>query len=153
MKIYKLHFTQTFTTSLDVIWEFLSTPKNLDEITPKELRFKILSDLPEKMYSGQIITYQIKVLPFVSYTWVTEIKNVVEKEYFIDEQRFGPYKFWHHQHRLELNDGKVIMHDIIHYALPFGILGILMNFIFIQEKLKKIFSYRKSYLDKKFNSK
>jgi len=153
MKIYKFQRKQLFKTSLDKLWEYLSSPKNLDDITLKELKFKITSELPVKMYAGQLIVYKIQILPFLNRTWVTEIKNVIDMEYFIDEQRFGPYKFWHHQHKLEKSGNNVIMHDFIHYAIPFGILGQILNFFFIRKKLENIFQYRFDYLDKKFDGK
>jgi ligand-binding SRPBCC domain-containing protein len=153
MKVYKFYRKQVFNTSLEILWDYLSSPGNLNEITPKELNFRIISDLPDRMYAGQIISYEIKVLPFIKYTWVTEIKNVIDKEYFIDEQRFGPYKFWHHQHRLEKSDKQVIMHDIVHYVIPFGIIGRILNYLLIENKLKAIFNYRFDFLEKKFNKK
>lgn len=151
MKIYKIKIKQELKDSVEDLWKFLSSPKNLDEITPKELNFKITSELPENMYSGQIITYKIKILPMVYFTWVTEIKNVSENNYFIDEQRFGPYKFWHHQHKIESAGNNVIMHDIVHYAVPYGIIGQILHFFFIRKKLEDIFSYRKNYFESKFN--
>ena len=98
MKIYTLKTTQKLNIDIKTAWDFFSTPKNLQEITPDDLSFEILSDLPDKMYPGLIIEYFIKPFPFVKFNWVTEITHVDEPKYFVDEQRFGPYKFWHHKH-------------------------------------------------------
>lgn len=152
MKIYHLQKKQLLNASIEKVWEFLSSPANLNEITPKDLKFEITSDLPNKIYTGEIITYKIEVIPFIKFTWVTEIKAVETNHYFIDEQRFGPYKFWYHQHKIEQQDDKTMMYDIIHYALPFGILGQIMHKLFIKSKLEKIFNYRFEYFDRKFNS-
>jgi len=152
MKIYRIEKSQTLNSTLEQVWEFLSVPRNLNEITPKDLNFIITSELPEKVFTGEIITYQIEVLPFVKFTWVTEIKAVEHMRYFIDEQRFGPYKFWYHQHLIEKHGSKTIMKDIVHYALPFGFFGRIIHFLVVKNKLEKIFNYRFQYLDKKFNS-
>ncbi|MFA7228891.1 MAG: SRPBCC family protein, partial [Melioribacteraceae bacterium] len=103
------------------------------------------------MYEGQIIIYRIKLLPGIKINWVTEITHVEEGKFFVDEQRFGPYKFWHHQHRFNEVENGMEIHDIVHYAVPFGIPGILTNTIFIKNRLDKIFRYRKDYLQKAFN--
>ena len=151
MKIYHLEQKQLLNETIEKVWDFLSTPKNLDEITPKDMKFEITSSLPPKIHSGLIITYKIEVFPLIKYNWVTEIKSVVSNHYFIDEQRFGPYRFWHHQHKIEIYNGKSLMTDTIYYALPFGWFGKLLHKIFIRKKLEQIFQFRYEYLDKKFN--
>ncbi|KAB2847265.1 MAG: SRPBCC family protein [Melioribacteraceae bacterium] len=103
------------------------------------------------MYEGQIITYKIAPLPGFSQTWVTEIKSVEEKKYFIDEQRFGPYKFWHHKHFFEENKDGVLMTDLVHYAMPFGFVGKIAHILFVKKMLKNIFSFRRQFLENKFN--
>jgi ligand-binding SRPBCC domain-containing protein len=111
MKIYTLKRVQFLPISSTEAWEFFSSPKNLSRITPAHMGFKILSiSGGERMYPGQLIRYIVNVLPIVSVHWVTEITHAHEPEYFVDEQRFGPYALWHHQHHLkklwaELNDG------------------------------------------------
>jgi len=124
----------------------------LKKITPKYMGFDIIcNDLPEKMYEGMIIAYKIKPLFGISTTWVTEITHVKEFEYFVDEQRIGPYKIWHHQHFLLHEKDRVLMKDIVTYVPPFGIVGNLANKLFIRGKLEKIFAYRQMVLDKIFN--
>ena len=151
MKIYELKREQILKTDISTAWEFFSNPLNLNSITPPDLNFETIS-LPEnKMYNGQIITYKIGLLPGIKQTWVTEIKSVADKKIFIDEQRFGPYKFWHHKHIFEeVNEG-IIMKDLIHYALPFGILGNIIHSVFVKTKLENIFDYRYKILNEKFN--
>lgn len=115
-------------------------------MTPPELDFKIRSDLPERMYEGQIIIYRIKIFPAVYVSWITEITHVRDYEFFVDEQRFGPYRFWHHEHIFREVDAGIEMTDIVHYAIPFGLIGRLMNTIVIKNRLKKIFSFRREFL-------
>ncbi len=146
MKLYQLHSKQSFPISKKEAWDFLSDPANLKVITPNQMGFHILSGGDRPMFPGQIIQY--KVSPFTGYTtkWVTEITHVKEGEYFVDEQRFGPYALWHHKHFIKEVDGGVEMEDIIDYKIPFGILGQLAHPILVKGQLKKIFSYREKKL-------
>ena len=107
-------------------------------------------DLPEKMYEGMIISYKVSPLFGIKTTWVTEITKVKDKRYFVDEQRIGPYKIWHHQHFLEEKDGGVLMSDIVSYQPPFGPLGNIANSLIIKNKLNEIFAYREKVLNELF---
>ena len=150
MKIFKLKYSQKLPISLNEAWDFLSSPKNLELITPKSMDFNITDWDEKKAYPGQIIRYTVKPLLGIKINWVTEITHVQDKEYFVDEQRFGPYSFWHHKHFIKEIDNGVLMEDIIHYKIPLGPIGVLLNFLFINSKLKSIFKYRKLELIKTF---
>ena len=129
------------------------SPKNLKEITPDYMGFDITSDnLPEKMYPGMIITYKVSPFLGIKLDWMTEITHVKDLEYFVDEQRIGPYALWHHQHKLESIDNGVLMTDIVTYQPPLGVLGALANRIFIKRQLDNIFSFRKRALVKRFGA-
>ena len=139
-------------TGIDEVWDFISSPANLKKITPEYMGFDIISkNLPEKMYPGMIISYKVKPVLGIPVTWVTEITQVVEKQFFIDEQRIGPYIFWHHQHFIKPYENGVLMSDIVSYKPPFGLLGTFANQLFIKGQLDKIFSYREKVLHKKFH--
>jgi len=131
-------------------WAFFSSPRNLDAITPPDLGFRIESCRSETMHEGQIITYRVKVAPGLWLPWVTEIKAVDEGRSFVDEQRFGPYKFWHHRHGFEAVDGGVRMVDLVHYALPFGPLGAIVHALFVRRKIEWIFRFRRRELERRF---
>jgi ligand-binding SRPBCC domain-containing protein len=146
MKIYQLHSRQQLPISIDIAWEFLSSPKNLKTITPEHMGFDIISGADRPMYAGQIIQYYVKPFPGFKTKWVTEITHVKEKEYFVDEQRFGPYALWHHKHFLKEIEGGVEMEDLIDYKLPLGVLGQMVHPILVKRQLEKIFSYRKAKL-------
>ena len=150
MKVHKLRQEQTLPITLDEAWAFFSTPRNLDEITPADLGFKIESCESETMHEGQIITYKVKALPGIWLPWVTEIKAVDERASFVDEQRFGPYAFWHHRHTFEEVEGGVRMVDLVHYGLPFGPLGAIPHVLFVRKKLERIFGFRHEILAKRF---
>lgn len=151
MRIHQLNVDQKLPIGLDEAWEFFSSPKNLDLITPKDMSFEIISGADLKAYAGQVISYKIKPIFNISMNWVTEITQCVDRKYFIDEQRFGPYKFWHHQHHFkEVKDG-VIMKDILHYALPIGILGELLGNLVLHKKVQNIFDYRENKLKEIFH--
>ncbi len=150
MKIHTLEQEQLLPMSIGEAWEFFSKPGNLDEITPGDLGFQITSSPAERMFEGQIITYRVRIMPMVWVPWVTEIKAVDEPHSFIDEQRFGPYRFWHHRHHFEAVSGGVLMTDKVHYALPFGPLGTLAHILFVRRKLEWIFGYRRRVLEDRF---
>jgi len=150
MKVFKLKYSQKLPLSLNQAWDFLSSPNNLELITPKNMDFRITDWDQKKAYPGQIIQYTVKPMFGLKLNWVTEITQVRNKEFFIDEQRFGPYSFWHHKHFLKEVDGGVLMEDVIHYKIPFGPLGYILNFLFINSKLNSIFKYREEELTKIF---
>ena len=152
MKLYKLETIQTINTSLDACWNFFSSPKNLKEITPDHMGFEIIDGVEERMYAGQIIQYYVKPVLGIPMRWVTEITQVKDKEFFIDEQRFGPYKLWHHKHFFKEVDGGVEMRDVIHYGLPLGFLGRLARRLFIKKQLETIFDYRFQKVNELFNA-
>ena len=118
MKIYRLHTKQNLPITLDQAWDLLSDPKNLQKITPKYMGFKILSGADRPMYPGQIIQYIVTPVLGIPTKWVTDITHVVDKQYFVDEQRFGPYALWHHKHFIKEIPGGVEMEDIVDYKIP-----------------------------------
>ena len=153
MKVHVLEQSQFLPISMEEAWEFFATPRNLDKIIPDDFGFSILHVSGEKMHPGQIITYKVKVPPGVTISWVTEITHVDEGKSFVDDQRFGPYKFWHHKHSFEPTEGGIIMHDLVHYALPFSPFGEIAHGLFVKPQLKKIFDSRRSMLDDYFQKK
>jgi ligand-binding SRPBCC domain-containing protein len=152
MKPYHLKFQQKLPITLDEAWDFFSSPFNLSKITPKEMAFTVTSDLKEtdKMYEGMIITYKVSPMLGIKIDWMTEITHVVDHQYFIDEQRFGPYQFWHHQHHFKEIEGGVEMNDILTYGMPVGIFGRAANGIFVANKLQEIFTFRKQKVEQLF---
>lgn len=152
MPVYQLHKTQHLRTSVDEIWDFISSPRNLKEITPDYMGFEITSHLQdEKMYPGMIVSYKVKPILGIPMTWVTEITQVKHKQYFVDEQRVGPYSMWHHEHILEEKDGGVLMTDIITYQPPLGFIGGIAKKLFIGKQLEGIFNYRRQILEERYN--
>ncbi len=151
MGFYQFKKQQKINASIDEAWDFISSPGNLKEITPDSMGFEIISkDLPDSMHPGMIIAYLVKPLLGIRTKWVTEITQVSEKKYFVDEQRVGPYAMWHHQHFIEQIDDGVLMTDIVSYKPPLGILGNIANRLFIRGKLQEIFNYRNAALERKY---
>lgn len=136
----------------ETAWEFFSSPRNLDEITPPDIGFKIIGDVAPKMHEGQVITYRIRILPFIRVKWITRILEVKEGVHFVDNQEKGPYKFWHHLHTFEDIPGGVLMRDIIHYGIGFGPFGKIAHFFFVRRKLESIFDYRRVMITRRFGS-
>lgn len=152
MAFYQFYKTQIVNGSIEEVWDFISSPINLKEITPDYMGFEITSkNLSEKMYPGMIISYTVKPILGIKMIWVTEITHIEEMRYFVDEQRRGPYSMWHHQHFIEPTDKGVLMTDIVSYSPPFGSLGVLANSLFINKLLNTIFNYREKTLEKRFS--
>ncbi|WP_366183925.1 SRPBCC family protein [Flavobacterium ovatum] len=152
MKLYKKESVQIINASLEECWAFFSSPQNLQKITPETMGFKITDYDGKKMYAGQIIQYKVSPVLGVKLPWVTEITVVKDKSYFIDEQRFGPYALWHHKHFFEATAQGVKMTDVVHYGLPLGFLGRIMNTLVVKNKLTEIFAYREKAVNEIFNS-
>ena len=151
MAFYQFKKEQKVKTSMEDIWDFISSPRNLKEITPDYMGFNITSkDLPEKMYEGMIISYLVSPVFGIKTNWVTEITHVRDLQYFVDEQRVGPYSIWHHQHFIEPISNGVLMRDIVSYEPPFGFLGAIANSLMIKGKLQEIFDYRTQAIEKKY---
>jgi ligand-binding SRPBCC domain-containing protein len=151
MRLQTYRTSQFFNSSIETIWDFISSPQNLKDITPKHLGFNIISkQLPKKIFSGTIIQYNVKPILGISMNWVTEITHVEDGVYFVDEQRFGPYKFWHHTHILTKTDSGVLMEDIVRYIPPYGFIGTIANKLFIKKQLRAIFEYRRAKLEQIF---
>lgn len=142
-KVYSLQKVQVMPISLQAAWDFFSNPANLQKITPESMGFKVTSVFHgEAMYAGQVIEYKVKPLLGIPLYWMTEITHVSDKKYFVDEQRFGPYSLWHHQHHFKEVPGGIEMTDIVHYKIPFWFLGDIAHTILVKQKLKDIFDYR-----------
>ncbi len=146
MKLYNLHSTQKLPISVEEAWNFLSDPRNLKVITPDYMGFEILSGADRPMFPGQIIQYIVTPIAGIKTKWVTEITHVKEGEYFVDEQRFGPYALWHHKHFIKAIPGGVEMEDVIDYKLPMGLLGQMAHPFLVKPKLQEIFDYRQEKL-------
>lgn len=152
MSVHTLKRVQRLPIPLEQAWDFFSSPGNLKEITPAYMGFEVTSDpdFLEKMYAGQVITYFVKPVLGIPLFWMTEITHVQHHQFFVDEQRVGPYSLWHHQHHFKAIPGGVEMTDLVHYRAPLGFLGDIANALFIKQQLKGIFDYRWNMLEERF---
>jgi ligand-binding SRPBCC domain-containing protein len=146
MPVYRIVKEQLINGSLEAVWNFFSHPANLQRITPGHMRFRVTSgDMPDEIYPGQIITYKVSPLLGIPLFWMTEITHVEPLKMFVDEQRRGPYRLWHHEHHfIKTAEGKVLMRDIIYYQLPLGLFGALTHRFVVKKQLTDIFEYRKA---------
>jgi ligand-binding SRPBCC domain-containing protein len=150
MKPYTLDRTVIIQTDLATAWDFFSKPDNLPKITPPSMDFRITSEPQDATYAGQIITYTLRPLMGISMAWTSEITHVSKPSFFVDEQRFGPYRFWHHQHFFRQVEEGVEMRDLVHYLLPHMQFTAVVNRLIVMPRLKKIFDYRAQALQKIF---
>ncbi len=149
---YRLNRTQQLHCDIDTAWKFFSSPYNLSRITPKEMKFLVLSDLPdEHIYEGMIIDYKVSPLLSIPMRWRTRITQVEEGKSFTDFQEKGPYRLWHHFHEFVPNDDGVLVIDTVDYELPLGFLGKIAHTVMVQKKLQHIFDYRYQVLAQLFN--
>jgi ligand-binding SRPBCC domain-containing protein len=147
--LHRLTCSQELRGDPQAIWEFFATPSNLDTITPPGLRFRILGQ-PGPMYQGQLIEYRISPFPLIWHRWLTEIRQVVPGSYFVDEQRFGPYRFWYHEHRFEPIPGGLRMTDTVTYEVGFGLFGEIAHALWIRRTLAGIFAFRTTVIAQRF---
>ena len=146
----RLKQEQFLPISLNETWQFFATPKNLNEITPDDMIFEIISELPDVMYEGLLINYRLRPMLNIPINWCTEITHIKEKEFFVDEQRKGPYNIWHHEHHFKAVEGGVLMTDILHYDVGKWIFGWTAGKLFVDKKVKDIFEYRHKMLETYF---
>jgi len=151
--LYTLYAKQKVATEIDLIWDFFRKPSNLNKLTPDDVEFKIISGKSDDFYEGKMISYKIKPFKMINFNWLTEISQIKEGSYFVDNQIFGPYKMWHHEHHFKSNDdGTTDIIDKVKYKVPFYILGKLIHKIFIRKKLFKIFMFRQNKINELFNN-
>ncbi len=150
MSVKYLKTTLLLPIGLEQAWDFFSSPRNLNEITPPDMTFEITSEVPDKMYEGLIITYKVSPMLNIPLSWVTEITHVKELSYFVDEQRKGPYRMWHHEHHFREVPGGVEMTDILYYDVGMGILGTIALALFVDKRVKQIFKFRSRKLKELF---
>jgi ligand-binding SRPBCC domain-containing protein len=150
--MYQLKRQQLLRTDPDTCWKFFSSPQNLAVITPEYMRFTVLTEQPDSVYEGLIIAYTVSPVLGIPLKWVTEIKYVKENLFFVDEQRKGPYSFWHHEHHFEQVENGVLMTDIVSYSLPYGWIGRLAHRLFVKKQLEAVFDYRRKIVDEMFNA-
>lgn len=149
--MYKLYFSQKLPIDLLHAWDFFSSPANLEKITPKSLGLKIQHHQCEKkIYAGQIIAYSVKPLWNISMEWITEITAVQKPDYFIDEQKNGPYTFWHHEHWFTPIPNGILIEDILYYKVPFSVFGKALHYLKIKKDLERIFQHRRDVLEQLF---
>lgn len=150
MTPHRIRSVQFIPVSPECAWEFFSDPRNLPRITPPWLSFELVSDPPGRMYPGLLIEYRVRPLWGIPLRWLTEITQVAEPHLFVDEQRLGPYRLWHHQHRFRAVPGGVEMADEVHYLLRWGPLGRAARWCLVRRRLEEIFDYRRSAVERIF---
>ncbi|AXF55045.1 SRPBCC family protein [Salicibibacter kimchii] len=150
MKLYTLTSTQHLPISREEAWAFFSDPRQLAGVTPEDISFEMIDEMPEPLHAGMILRYRIRPFPLMQVQWVTEITHVSEGKRFVDEQRFGPFRFWLHNHRFTEIEGGVEMQDTVYYAMPFSFIGRITHQLIVRKRLEEIFSFRKKQLQAYF---
>ncbi len=136
--------------SLEEAWKFFSDPSNLNAITPDDMVFEITSEVPPAMYEGMMITYRIRPLLKIPIHWCTEITHIRAGSCFIDEQRMGPYRLWHHEHHFREVPGGVLMTDRLYYDIGKSFVGRIAGRLFVHRRVRQIFEHRYRILEQRF---
>jgi ligand-binding SRPBCC domain-containing protein len=152
MAVHRFETEQTLPIERSEAWDFFSDPRNLAVITPPDMGFEITSAVPDRAHAGLIIAYRVRPMLRIPVQWVTEITHLDEGKYFVDEQRLGPYQLWHHEHLFTEVPGGTYMRDIVHYALPFGPLGDVLDHLVVRRRVESIFAFRRRVLDQRFGA-
>ena len=153
MAIHLFTRTQIIPAPLDECWRFFSTPENLARLTPPALGMEVVGECPATMHAGMMFTLRVRPLLGLPLTWLTEITHVEPPHYFVDEQRTGPYRVWHHEHHFRaLGERRTEMRDVVHYVLPFGWLGGLVHPWLVAPELRRIFAFRENAVRKIFGA-
>ncbi len=152
MKLERIQTVQRLPIQLEEAWDFFTSPKNLSLITPHWLDYRINLDPPEYLHPGTIISASIRPVPVISTSWISEITHIRPPQFYITEQRFGPFKMWHHEHHFRAIDEGVEIEDIIMYGMHFGMIGSFVHNIYLRKRLHDVFSYRAQALEQRFGS-
>lgn len=131
---------------INEVFPFFSRAHNLNELTPPNMSFTILTPEPIEMAEGLLIDYKLRVkgLPI---RWASRICVWDPPRRFADEQMRGPYKWWHHEHTFESIEGGTVARDCVHYGVTGGA---LVHAMFVEPDLRKIFSYRHTKMVERF---
>lgn len=151
--MYQLREEVLIQDTMENVWKFFATPFNLQRITPPDMGFVIKTPVPDEMYEGLIIAYTVRPIFGIPTEWVTEITHIRRHEFFVDEQRIGPYAMWHHEHHFKQTEQGILVTDIVSYQLPLAPFGNFLHSILIKPRLQKIFSYRTRVIKEIFKTK
>lgn len=150
MGVHRLTATQVVSAPIGDVWAFFVDPANLAAVTPPWLRLRFTSTPPERVYAGLVVTCEVRPFLGLPLAWATEITHVVEGKRFIDDQRVGPYRLWHHQHELREVAGGTEIRDTVHYVLPLGAIGDVIAKVLVGPRLAAIFEFRRGVLREGF---
>ena len=134
----KIHLPQ----KLEQIFPYFSSAKNLEQLTPSFLRFKVLTPGEISISSGTIINYDLRIHG-VPIRWTSLISLWEPPHRFVDEQLRGPYRYWIHEHTFEECEGGVLVKDSVRYQV-FG--GSIVHNLFVKKDILKIFMFRQEKL-------
>jgi ligand-binding SRPBCC domain-containing protein len=146
---YRLHRCQVVAGDLPDVFGFFKSPRNLEAITPRWLRFRVVGATDPEVREGTRLTYRLR-LHGVPVRWESRIAEYVENGMFADEQVVGPYRYWYHRHLFRPVLGGVAIEDVVEYQLPLGVLGRLAHAAFVRRQLTGIFDHRARVIGERF---
>lgn len=153
MIVRRFEYNQVLPISQQAAWDFFSQPSNLAKITPADMHFEHVDGEEGPIYAGQIFTHRVRPMFHIPVRWTSEIAQVEAPDYFADRQVAGPFAYWQHLHRFEaIDESNTRVTDIVHCALPGGIVGDGLGRKWMNRLLDQTFAHRHTALDDLFLS-
>jgi len=121
------------------VFEFFADAFQLETLTPPWLHFSVRTPRPIDMQRGTLIDYKLR-LHGIPVRWRSEISTWDPPHQFVDEQRKGPYRYWHHLHTFEDVPNGTLVRDFVRYSMP---LGFILHPLLVRRDLTQIFEYRR----------
>lgn len=146
---YRLYRQQVVGGTLEEVFAFFKDPRNLEELTPPWLGFRILGATDGEVQAGTRIRYRLRVHG-IPMGWESVIAVYEEGTRFADKMLRGPYRHWYHEHRFRPVPGGVEIIDEVDYDLPLGPLGHLVHAMFVGRELDRIFAWRRQAMARRF---
>lgn len=123
------------------VFAFFADAHNLERITPRFLRFRIVKPDPIGMHAGARIDYELRLYG-IRLRWKTVIEEFDPERSFVDVQLSGPYRAWRQRHEFVDTAAGTEMHDRVDYEMPFGLIGSIARWLFVRKALERVFDYR-----------
>jgi len=138
MKTYEK--TSLIQCDIQELFDFHLDVKNLQAISPKDIKVTLLNEnfIPKE---GAVLELQT-VKNFIPIKWEVKIQQLESPNLLVDLALKSPFAFWEHLHIFtQKQNGFCELRDIVNYKPPFGVFGLVFNFM-IKYELAKMFAFR-----------
>lgn len=140
----EMQFVIDIPADLDKVWAFHNTIDSLFILTPPEKQAKLIGE-SSPMCKGVIYKIQVKQFRIIPIQLWSEIIEYSPLQSFKDIQvkGHGPFKSWEHTHEFTaISENVTRITDSVQYELPMGIMGKLVDRIFVGRDIQNMFRFR-----------